>query len=270
MASRMERYYRPNNSHSKRSERNQNLYRDIYDSASYSNIEGIATIEKSNEIDITKVKKMLQNREEYKRQKEVSRFITKKEPETYVKPLQTDNLDHTRNYDIRDILDKAKDTKKNSDRYHSIDNTNYNILKKLKEKKELFQDEPNDEELKELINTITSSSMMNQLDDHQLSLDLLDDLKSGNEDTMVQGSESIKNILDEVKKEEKNNSLDSTEELDKSFFSSSLSFGEDDFGKIADLNSNLMKNNVLLKILVFVVLIAITAGIIFLVYHLIH
>ena len=104
MASRMERYYKQGNTRLKRSERNQELYRDIYDSASYSNIEGIATIEKSNEIDITKVKKMLKNREEYKRQKEVSRLI-KKEPEVKVKPVQTLSLDNDKNYDIRDILD---------------------------------------------------------------------------------------------------------------------------------------------------------------------
>ena len=57
-----------------------------------------------------------------------------------------------------------------------------------------------------------------------------------------------------------------TSELDKSFFTSSLNFGEDDFEKIASLTSNLKKNNVLLKLLVLVVLIAVTAGIIFLVY----
>lgn len=268
MASRMERYYRQNNSRSKRSDRNQNLYRDIYDSASYSNIEGIATIEKSNEIDITKVKKMLQNREEYKRQKEVNRIISKKEPEINVPPLQVNDLDHTRNYDIRDILNKAKDNKKIPNDYHSIDNTNYNILKKLKDKKDLFNDNTSEEELQDLINTITSSSMINELDDQQLSLDLLDDLKSEN-DTLIQDKSSIKNILEEVKNEEKKNQFDSTGELDKSFFSSSLSFGEDDFGKIADLNSNLMKNNILLKLLVLIVLVVITAGIIFLVYNLV-
>ena len=177
MASRMERYYKQGNTRLKRSERNQELYRDIYDSASYSNIEGIATIEKSNEIDITKVKKMLKNREEYKRQKEVSRLI-KKEPEVKVKPVQTLSLDNDKNYDIRDILDKAKVNKKSDDKYHSIDNTSYDILKKLKEKKELFKDEPDEDELRELIDTITGNTAINQLNDKELSLDLLDDLKS--------------------------------------------------------------------------------------------
>lgn len=267
MASRMERYYKQNSSHSKRSERNQSLYRDIYDSASYSNIEGIATIEKSNEIDITKVKKMLKNREEYKRQKEVNRIIDRKEPEVYVEPVKTATLDNDKNYDIRDILNKAKGNKKNEDKYHSIDNTNYDILRKIKEKKDLFKEESNEDELRELIDTITSNTAINQLGDKELSLDLLDDLKSNNEDTVIENNSVIKNILEEAKQEEMRKKQDSTTELDKSFFTSSLNFGEDDFEKIASLNSNLMKNNVLLKALVLVVLIAITAGIIFLVYH---
>lgn len=267
MASRMERYYKQGNTRLKRSERNQELYRDIYDSASYSNIEGIATIEKSNEIDITKVKKMLKNREEYKRQKEVSRLI-KKEPEVKVKTVQTLSLDNDKNYDIRDILDKAKVNKKSDDKYHSIDNTSYDILKKLKEKKELFKDEPDEDELRELIDTITGNTAINQLNDKELSLDLLDDLKSNNDDTVIKDNSAIKNILEEAKKEEMRKKEDTTtSELDKSFFTSSLNFGKDDFEKIASLTSNLKKNNVLLKLLVLVVLIAVTAGIIFLVYN---
>lgn len=172
-----------------------------------------------------------------------------------------------KNYDIRDILDKAKVNKKSDDKYHSIDNTSYDILKKLKEKKELFKDEPDEDELRELIDTITGNTAINQLNDKELSLDLLDDLKSNNDDTVIKDNSSIKNILEEAKKEEMRKKEDTTSELDKSFFTSSLNFGEDDFEKIASLTSNLKKNNVLLKLLVLVVLIAVTAGIIFLVYN---
>ena len=168
---------------------------------------------------------------------------------------------------ILDILDKAKVNKKSDDKYHSIDNTSYDILKKLKEKKELFKDEPDEDELRELIDTITGNTAINQLNDKELSLDLLDDLKSNNDDTVIKDNSAIKNILEEAKKEEMRKKEDTTtSELDKSFFTSSLNFGEDDFEKIASLTSNLKKNNVLLKLLVLVVLIAVTAGIIFLVY----
>ena len=64
MASRMDRYYEEKQIPKKRSERNQTLYRDIYENVSYSNIEGVATIDKGSEIDINKVKQMLKNRED--------------------------------------------------------------------------------------------------------------------------------------------------------------------------------------------------------------
>ena len=106
MASRMERYYKATNRTSKRSERNQDLYRDIYEDGEYSNIEGIATIEKSNEVDITKIKNMLKNREEYQRQREVRQMMTRP---TVVEESPTSELETEKNYDIRDVLVKAKD-----------------------------------------------------------------------------------------------------------------------------------------------------------------
>ena len=53
MASRMEKYYRQQLEVTRRSQRNQNLYREIYDLGEYSNIEAVATLDRTNEIDIT-------------------------------------------------------------------------------------------------------------------------------------------------------------------------------------------------------------------------
>ena len=72
MASRMDRYHEEQPNLRKRSERNQNLYRDMYEANDYSNIEGVATIDKGSEIDINKVKEMLKNREQYLKQQERS------------------------------------------------------------------------------------------------------------------------------------------------------------------------------------------------------
>ena len=56
----MDRYYKNDTTNlKKRTSRNQQLYDSIYEDNNYSNIEGIATIDKSNEIDITKIKNML-------------------------------------------------------------------------------------------------------------------------------------------------------------------------------------------------------------------
>ena len=182
---------------------------------------------------------------------------------------QIATLDEEKNYDIRDILDKAKVNKKIDNSYHSINNTNYNILKNIKTF-DSYEEEEESERLKDLINTITNTSLLNQMGDKDLSLDLLDDLKSDDDDTIIESKDSVKALLEqakmEAKKEVKNNV---PVELDKSFFTSSLNFGEDDFEQISNLNKKLKKNTVLIRILILLIIIAVTIGIIFLVYSLI-
>lgn len=262
MASRMDRYYRNQKSTYKRSERNRSLYQEIYDNSSYSNIEGIATIEKTNEVDITKIKNMLKNREEYQKQRGFRQAIRKSETPKNTEQIAT--LDEEKNYDIRDILNKAKVNKKIDNSYHSIDNTNYNILKNIKTSDSYEEEES--ERLKDLINTITSTSLLNKMGDKDLSLDLLDDLKSDDDDTIIESKDSVKELLEQAKNEAKNNT---PVDLDKSFFTSSLNFGEDDFEQISNLNKKLKKNTVLIRILILLIIIAITIGIIILVYNLI-
>ncbi len=262
MATRMERYYKQNSSNN-RSERNQNLYREIYETSSYSNIEGVATIENSNEIDITKIKKMLKNREDYQKQKDVRKIMIKEEPKEEVK---LEEPEEDKNYDIRDILDKARINKPKENKYRRLENTNYGILKKIDSNKKLnLEDDVTDSDLRSLIDTINNNSELNKLGDKELSLDLLDDLKSEN-NTMIDKDNSIKKLLEEAKQESKK---DDTSDLDKSFFTSSLNFGKDDFEELANLNSIIKKKNSFSKIIIFVVLLCITIGIIFLVYSLI-
>ena len=128
MVSRMEKYYHNNNGIKKRSQKNINLYRDIYKDSEYSNIEGFATMDRNNEIDITKIKNTLKNRENYKKQKEYRILKHEEEQEENISNDFKETEQH-RNYDIRDILSKAKDKKPESDTPRSLDNTNYNILK---------------------------------------------------------------------------------------------------------------------------------------------
>lgn len=262
MTSRMERYYKPTNRTSKRSERNQELYREIYEVGEYSNIEGIATIEKSNEVDITKIKNMLKNREQYQQQRQFRQMI--KKPEMEKIEANDDLLENEKNYDIRDVLNKAKVNKKTEEKYHSLDDTGYNILKNLKEKS--MRHEESEDELRELIDTITSNSELNQLATKELSLDMFDDLKSEN-NTVIENRDAIKSLLEDAKKEEIKKNREN-EEMDKSFYTSSLNFGENDFEQLSNINHNLKKNNILIKILVFIILLLVTAGIIFLIYTL--
>lgn len=265
LTSRMERYYKPGNHASKRSERNQDLYREIYEVGEYSNIEGIATIEKSNEVDITKIKKMLKNREQFQKQRQFRQAIEKPTVESKEEPVA---LEVEKNYDIRDVLDKAKTSKKVENKYHRLDNTGYNILKNLKEKN--MQHEESKDELRELIDTITSSSELNQLATRELSLDMFDDLQS-QDDTIIENRDSIKALLEEAKQEELIKNREE-EEMDNSFYTSSLNIDKHDFEEIADAQKepkNHKFNNSILKIVISVILGIVIAGIIFLVFNLI-
>ena len=79
MVSRMEKYYKNEVDSKQRSQKNKELYLSIYDNGEYSNIEGIATMDKNNEIDITKVRNTLKNRENYKKQKKYRQLTHKNE-----------------------------------------------------------------------------------------------------------------------------------------------------------------------------------------------
>lgn len=260
MPTRMERYYRSNSEMNRRTSRNEDLYKQIYESAEYSNIEGVTSIGSTNEIDLTKLKEMLKNREDYQKEKEY-RNIVKKETNIEI-PVIEEEEDRT--YDIRDILNKAKNERTEDDnKDRSLKNTQYNILKNLNLKKETptYPDlEKENQELKELINTITSTSILNQMNDKELSFDLFGDLKSSN--TMV-GNTSIQSILESEK--EKTKLEDTKTEIDHSFFTSSLGLNEKDFQEYEDLKEEKEKKrkNILIRILIGLLFVSIIIGIVF-------
>ena len=224
MASRMDRYHKSELITSGRSSKNKSLYEQIKDLDSYSNIEGVATIEKTNEIDISKVKEMIKNRENYKKQKQL-RSILKEEKDELEKIEEIE--EEPKNYDIRSLLSKVKDESYNENTIRSLGKEQYEMLKSLnaKDKRKSFEIEKEEQELKELIHTITSTKALNDLNsvDADLDVGLLDDLKS---DTMVGDAASIKKIIDDEKERKIETIVD---EIDKSFYTSSFGFTQSDF-----------------------------------------
>lgn len=254
--SRMDRYYKVEEKTNRRTSQNQELYQRIYDMGEYSNIEGIATIDKSNEVDITKIKKMLKNREEYQKQKDL-KFNKKVE----IPKVEETKIEDDRSYDIRDILKKAKINKPENEEYKSLDNINYQIIKELKEKNMKKEEE---KELKEMIDTISNTSKLNKLTDQELGLDMFSDLKS--ENNTIADKDAIRKILDEVKKE-KTSELNT--DMDKSFFTSSLNFGKKDFEELSEINKKPKKKNIIVNIVVYIIVICISALLVYLIYSLI-
>lgn len=256
--SRMDRYNQDSNIN-RRSNKNQDLYKNIYELGEYSNIEGIATIDKSNEVDISKVKNMLKNREEYQKQKAIKN-IEKKEIE--VPTYEVYEHDEERIYDIRDILDKAKVNNPTHDEYQSLDNINFEILKELKEK---HKKEFEKEEVQEVLDNISNTSKLNKLSDNELGLDMFSDLQS-QDNTVIQDKTAVRALLNEAKQIEKENT-DTNVGLDKSFYTSSLNFGKDDFEQIKELKKNVKKNNRLVRILVYITVLLIVGTIVYFVFN---
>ena len=251
--SRMDRYNKE--SANSRSSKNKDLYKDIYEFGEYSNIEGIATIEKSNEVDITKVKEMLKNREEYQRQKEIRKMSKKEIDVPTYEVYEMD--DDEKVYDIRDILENAKINNPTHEEHQSLKNINYEILKELKEK---HFNKQMKEDVVEAVDNISNTSRLNKLSDNELGLDMFDELKSQN-DTMVQDKTAIRKLLEEAKEETKKENTNTG--IDKSFFTSSLNFGKDDFDEVQELTKSVKKNSLIVKILIFVAILIVVGIIVF-------
>lgn len=248
MASRMDKYQKSELVTNGRSKKNQDLYNQINDFDTYSNIEGVATIENNNEIDITKVRKMLENREDYKKRRELDGIIRKSEDEI---PEEKEEVLDDKRYDIADILSKIKKNTEKDSSHRSLDEAQYNELKnyKKKEKEEEYTEDP--DELKELIHTLSATRALKKVSEDDVGL--LDDLKS---DTMVGEADSIKKIIEAEKKGIKPEQKD---EIDRSFYTSSLGLTSKDFEDLKDLNKELKSDNtfiiVLLILLILIILV---------------
>ena len=156
-------------------------------------------------------------------------------------------------------MNKAKNERENEeDKNYNLRNTQYDILKNLN-----LEQPDEKEELKQLFNTITSNSKLNKMGDKELSLDMFEELKSNG--TNIDESVSIKKVLEQ----KKDYVAKDENELDKSFFTSSFDFSKDDFEEMKDMNDNLKKSNVLMKIFIFIFSVALVTGIILAVYELV-
>lgn len=242
MASRMDRYSKTEIA-TARSDRNKSLYKQIEDMDSYTNIAGIATIEKKNSIDLEKVKELLRSREEKKEIKE--------EKVTDIK----EEVEEVRNYDINELLSKVKDKEVQEDKCRRLSSKQQKLLRELNErnKRNRAQKEIDIEELNELVKTISDIELTTDNDD----VGLLDDLKS---DTMVGDASSIKKIIEEEKEFTKE--FDESQ-LDKSFYTSSFGFTQRDFEELRDMNHKIKKDNKFIITLLFILIGLIVLGAVF-------
>lgn len=236
------------NNNGMRTKRNEHLYARVEAPLEYSSVEGVARIDNTNSVDINKIKELLLKEEEPRKRVMKNSYHEEKEeePEETIVPLDD------KNYDIRDILNKAKGSKKedDEDRYRALQNTGYDILKNIQIKDR---------------NTDVSEKELDSVGDTTLSLSMLDSLK-GSELTSTIDSNTIRALLDSEKQAMKEDDDDFEEErtLDNSFFTSSLNFSEEDFNELSDeLDEPKKKNHIVIKAILFLLLVVGTTAIIF-------
>lgn len=253
MSSRMDRYNNEVEENvSSRVNKNTSLYEDIKRSSftRVSNNDNIRVIESSGKtIDINKIKKyILENKEEPR----VRKIITVPEEK-----VETNNVPEEKKvYDINSVLEKARKSREldyENERHKKISEQGYNVLNKLKEyekeEESYEEDELNTEErtLVDLINTVTV---------HKGEVNLLEELMSTDKDEEVtspikeeqEKSSILKKIQSKKLEEEKEktqelvNLKQKINDIDKSFYTNSMSFSKEDFEGFEELEKSVKKS----------------------------
>lgn len=236
MSSRMEKYYDINNNNDSRTSKNINLYQKIYDNVEYTNVEGIASIEKSNEIDITKIKKMIQDCE---MQKNEENIIVKKISLDRQKKVEEEV--EIKSHDLKEYFDEAKKNRPKDDSSVYLEKQRYTIANNKLKDLNLSEITPE---------SFISEEELRKLGDDELSFDMFNSLKLEN------------NSNDDFQKKELS-AHETDMEMDSSFYTASMKFTSDDFEELDGINKNLKKHNIWITLLVIMLIIIIIIGGIF-------
>lgn len=289
MRSRMDRYRNENDEvQYSRSNKNQELYQNIGSNTKYTNFTDVTN---ANAFDLGNAKKNYRTREGYHQIKEYNDFMptpkVKKELDEF-NYLYQDR--ENRIYDINSVLEEAKKNRAEKDKLEEkrkLKNTNYNILASLnpeelenyrKEKKERAR--PDEEELRELIDTITSKTLAGEID-KATSVDLLSDLMATSAIDRVEKPEKeekkdeeglslSKEILDKEQLEKVKQIKDSKtddgimREADSDFYTRSMDLSDKDFEMDGEFKEK--KVPVVVKILLILVLLAVVGVAIFFIF----
>lgn len=234
---RMDRYKDETPDRPNRYEKNQELYQDIATNTKYTNITDV-TNSNAFEINGSKNKGSYTSRESYQQMKKYKNV----EPVPRIKKELDDfnylyKIDDKKVYDINTVLEEARKNRQEKDKLEEkrkLKNTSYNILADLNiEELEKYKAEkikkimtPEEEEFRDLIDTIASKTLAGEID-KETSVNLLSDLMAtsvmdkvedanslGYDNASYEDKESNKEETEEqVSNEEQN--TDDKEELDK-------------------------------------------------------
>ncbi len=209
-----------NESVSSRVKKNKLLYDEINSKIGY---EEITTIDTNDEINLSSLDMDNLKRSEYQRVKDYKDFIDSEEKKEEEKPPEEEKK---KNYDINKVLAEAKKNRQADEleKKRSIKDEEYDVLNNLN-KKYLHQKgftEDDNEELKELIDTITSKTMIDDVKDEE-EKELLSELLATTIDIKLE-NELSQTQINAIAEEKTNEDLVNTD----SFYSKSLELSKND------------------------------------------
>ena len=242
---RMERYDNSNRSTVRsRTEKNQGLYNDLGRLEKYTTLTDVSKIEA---VELNAAKKNYRTREGYHSLKDYDIDIEKPKERKELDEFNFLYNDEHKTYDINKVLEEAKELRERDslEKKRKLHNEKYNILESSEEDLEKFKEETklrhkpieNEEELEELIHTITSKELREEIDKAESNDNnsLLSDLMATNVNEEV--LKPIATKIEDSKVEEDAKKLDKVkektmslkDEIDKSFYTKSLDLSEEDF-----------------------------------------
>lgn len=206
---RMDRYNDENQLIS-RSEKNQDLYQNLSNNRRFTNI---ADVTNTNAFEINSKTTSYNSREDYQKMKKYQDIEplphSKKELEdvNYIFKNQENKI-----YDINSVLEEARKNREEKDSLEEkrkLKNTSYNILaglnaeelEKYREEKKKKVEKPGENEIRELIDTITSKTLAGEID-KATSINLLSDLMATNILDKVEKPKEISNKEENISKKQ--------------------------------------------------------------------
>lgn len=238
LKSRLSKY--ENNDSLSRVDRNKNLYNDMYENTNYTNM---VVIDDSNEIDISKIKEII-DKEKKRVNKHEKNSFDKEEYDSIV-PVKTEEK---KLYDINEVLKDAKAKRNiieeaNEKRKYQNYKFNENLEEELNKTRKVYENLIKEEkELLNLMNTMTNVSSNTIANDMFQDLTKDDNLTEVLEDITDVGIKQIDN--------------DTTEYSTDTFM-----FNTKDFEDLDDMRDDVAKSSVFIKILIGLIIIAIIATI---------
>lgn len=273
---------------------NQELYNRLNDNSS---VTTYTDINKANQYVLDAASKNYRTREGYQKLKEYGDLVPKPKVKKELDDF-TSLYKETENkvYDINSVIEEAKRNRKTTEEELKRKLKNYNILSNISDEKiEEYKKNrkkvvrANEDEIKEIINTITTKAINGEID-QETSVNLLSDLMATQQLDMVEGidlseenkeeiikknedkfdsintlsSEDIKEVeekkieddLKDKEYQEKNQSKNIFKDMDQSFYTRSMDLSDKDFD-IDNDEEKVKKKHPILKFFIILIIMAI-------------